>query len=153
MRWEGDRASARSRSAPGLAKQCLAAFAASWMAAAQASPAAGWDCWVDSGEGGGIRCIADRDVRPRSPGDSSADDDEGAEVLLERVHDSLHRGDPARAGELVRDRAHLLRPGDVWTVRLSAPPTETSWLEGRPARLVRALMCRGTPACPVRFHP
>lgn len=151
MRLRGRKSFPRSRWARRLARPSLAAFAAAWMAVTPASAAVGWDCWVDGGEGGGIRCIADRDVMRQPPGD--APDDEGAELVLERVHDSLHRGDAARAGELVRDRAHLLRRGDVWTVRLSAPPFETSWGEGRPARLVRALLCPRSPACQVRFHP
>lgn len=116
-----------------------------------AVPVPAWDCWVDAVEGGGIRCIVDRD-RPLPPPDDYTDDDEAAEVLLELVHDYLHRGKPGRASELVREESHLLRRDDLWTVRLSAPPLETSWHEERPQRLVRSLLCRGSPACAVRFH-
>ena len=110
-----------------------------------------WDCWFDAGEAGGLRCIADRDI-PVPPAGDPTDEDEAAEALLELVHDHLHRGNPARANELVREVPHLLRRGDLWTVRLSVPPLETSWQERRPERLVRSLLCRGGPACAVRFH-
>ena len=110
-----------------------------------------WDCWVDTAESGGIRCIADRDVPPALP-EEYTDDDEAAEVLLELVHDNLHRGRPLHASELVRERAFLLRREDLWTIRLSAPPYESSWAEARPQALARALLCRGQPDCTVRFH-
>lgn len=110
-----------------------------------------WDCWVDAEEGGGIRCIADRD-RPRPVPDDYTDDDEAADVLLERVHDYLHLGIARRAGELVRDQAHLLRRDDLWTIRLHAPPLESSWRDARPEQLVRSLLCRGRPVCTICFH-
>ncbi|HEX4942957.1 MAG TPA: hypothetical protein VFV55_01315 [Usitatibacteraceae bacterium] len=114
-----------------------------------AAPA--WDCWIDPGEGGGIRCIADRDVPLPLP-DEFTDDDEAAEVLLELLHDYLHRAMPQRASQLVRERYYLLRRDDLWTIRLSSPPFETSWSDERPQLLVRSLLCRGAPGCPIRFH-
>lgn len=110
-----------------------------------------WDCWIDAGEGGGIRCIADRDIPLPLP-DAYTDDDEAAEVLLELLHDYLHRGMPMRASELVHDRFYLLRRDDLWTIRLSSPPFETSWSDERPQLLVRSLLCRGLPGCAIRFH-
>lgn len=110
-----------------------------------------WDCWIESGEGGGIRCIADRDTPLPLP-EEFTDDDESAEVLLELVHDYLHRGMTRRAGELVHDHFHLLRREDLWSIRLSGPPFETSWDEGRPQKLVRALLCSRQAGCSVRFH-
>lgn len=120
---------------------------------ARPAPAAvdAWDCWVDAGDGGGIRCIADRD-RPLPLPEEFSGDDEAAEALLELVHDYLHRGRPARASELAREQSHLLRRGDLWIVRLSAPPLDSSWREDRPARLVRSVLCRGLPGCSVSFH-
>jgi hypothetical protein len=115
------------------------------------APVPAWDCWVEPGEGGGIRCIADRDWPLPLP-EEYTDDDESAEVLLELVHDYLHRGKPRRAGELVQERIHLLRRGDLWSIRLSAPPFETSWEEARPQQLVRALLCPPRTECAVRFH-
>lgn len=123
------------------------------LAPSTARPAAvnAWDCWMDGTESGGIRCIADRDI-PAPPAGDETDDDEAAEALLELVHDNLHRGQPLRAGELVREMAFLLRREDLWTIRLSAPPYESSWSESRPQALVRALLCRGRPDCAIRFH-
>ncbi len=120
---------------------------------ASKAPAAveAWDCWIDAADGGGIRCIADRDRPPTQPGDCS-DDDEAAEVLLELVHDYLHRGIPGRASELVREESHLLRRDDLWTIRLHAPPLDSSWRDARPAQLVRSLLCRGQSTCAIRFH-
>ncbi len=120
---------------------------------ASTAPAAveAWDCWIDAGEGGGIRCIADRDRALPPPGDRT-DDDEAAEVLLELVHDYLHRGITGRASELVREESHLLRRDDLWTVRLHAPPLDSSWRDARPAQLVRSLLCRGRSPCAIRFH-
>ena len=149
------------KSGPGLAAlaACLAvsaAFAdpfpapATRASAARSAAVAAWDCWVDTAESGGIRCIADRDVPAALPEDYS-DDDEAAEVLLELVHDNLHRGRPLRASELVREKAFLLRREDLWTIRLNAPPYETSWAESRPQVLVRSLLCRGRPDCRVRL--
>lgn len=116
-----------------------------------AAPVNAWDCWIDAGEGGGIRCIADRD-RPLPLPAEYTDEDEAAEALLELVHDHLHRGNAARAGELVREVPHLLRREDLWAIRLNAPPLDTSWREARPQRLVRSLLCRGSADCSVRFH-
>jgi len=110
-----------------------------------------WDCWVETGPDGGIHCIADRD-RPRPLPEDYTDDDEVADVLLELVHDYLHRGSVRRAGELVREERHLLRRGDLWIIRLNAPPLDSSWLEARPGKLVRSVLCRGQPGCAVRFH-
>ncbi|MCM2326271.1 MAG: hypothetical protein NDI88_00125 [Lysobacter sp.] len=114
------------------------------------APVSAWDCWVDAGERGGIRCIPDRDRPLPLPADYT-DEDEAAEALLELVHDYLHKGDALRAGELVRDASHLLRRDDLWTVHLNAPPLESSWRESRPERLVKALLCRGVTGCGVRF--
>lgn len=111
-----------------------------------------WDCWVDAGEGGGLRCIEDRDLPRPSWADVGDVDDEASETLLELIHGHLHRGDPGRASELVREVAHLIRRGDVWTVPLGAPPIDSSWRDARPERLVRALLCRREPGCAVRFH-
>lgn len=113
-------------------------------------PVSAWDCWVDAGERGGLRCIPDRD-RPLPLPEDYTDEDEAAEALLELVHDYLHKGNALRAGELVRDASHLLRRDDLRTVRLNAPPLESSWRESRPERLVKALLCRGVPGCAVRF--
>jgi hypothetical protein len=122
------------------------------MAPAPARPAvSAWDCWIDAAESGGIRCIADRDT-PTSLPEEYTDDDEAAEVLLELVHDNLHRGASLHASELVREMAFLLRREDLWTIRLSAPPHESSWSESRPQALVRSLLCRGRRDCAVRFH-
>lgn len=114
------------------------------------APVSAWDCWVDAGERGGIRCMPDRDRPLPLPADYT-DEDEAAEALLELVHDYLHKGNALRAGELVRDASHLLRRGDLWTVHLNAPPLDSSWRESRPERLVRALLCRGVTGCEVRF--
>lgn len=114
------------------------------------APVSAWDCWVDAGERGGIRCMPDRDRPVPLPADYT-DEDEAAEALLELVHDHLHKGNALRAGELVRDASHLLRRDDLWTVPLNAPPLESSWRESRPERLVKALLCRGVTGCEVRI--
>ena len=50
---------------------------------------------------------------------------------------------------------HVLREGDVWTIRIFSQPYEDSWRRGRPQQLVRNLLCPPRTPCQVHFkdHP
>lgn len=129
----------------------VAAFAAhAGDARAEASPAilpgVTWDCWLGTPDMDVIRCIAETDP-PREP---DALPDEAAEFLLAKAREALRAGNDRRAEALIREHGVQLRHGDLWHVPLHGTPLESSWLEGRVDRLVRAGLCRGISRCSVR---
>ncbi len=108
---------------------------------------AAWDCWIATDDPVRIRCIADRDSLERAIAENPAQDLEA--VLLDAIHDAIHRGELRDIDRLLRDNPAVLRPGSMWTVYLYTLPTRESWLEGRPATLIRAVLCRNDRSCRV----
>lgn len=108
---------------------------------------AAWDCWIAIDDPVRIRCIADRDSLERAGAEDPAQELET--VLLDAIHDAIHRGELRDIDQLLRDNPAVLRPGSVWTVYLYTLPTRESWLEGRPATLIRAVLCQNDRSCRV----
>lgn len=108
-----------------------------------------WDCWISSDLRPGVvdyrvRCIADREIAPANPPPDSPQ-----AVLLDLVHDAIHRGEIV---QLDRDLAHG-RFAEVSTYIRQIPlhqyPYAESWEQGRPRQLVEAILCPGRDECAV----
>lgn len=113
-----------------------------------AASGAGFDCWV--GYDGKpdythyIRCIADRDI-PSPPAPDSR-----SEAFLELLHQELHRGGGSSAEKIFKSNIEVVRESRaVWNIRIYSYPTEWSWKEGMPERLVRAVLCPRETTCSV----
>jgi hypothetical protein len=104
-----------------------------------------WDCWVSSGSVVSIRCIAAREGM--EPADPALDTSET--VLLDHVHNLIHSGRGIEVDGVVLANIDVFRRGSIWTIRVWNYPVESSWIEDRPARLVRAALCPSGTACEV----
>lgn len=104
-----------------------------------------WDCWISSGQVLSIRCIAAREGI--EPADPALDPWEA--VLLDHVHNLIHSGKGIEIDGVVLANVDILRQGSIWTIRLGNYPLESSWIEDRPARIVRAALCPPGTACEV----
>jgi hypothetical protein len=112
------------------------------------SSGVGFDCWIGTGEGPlltpYIRCIADRDLP------SAALPDPPSEAFLESLHQELHRGAGATVEKMYKTNIQLVRESRaVWHIRIHSYPTDSSWQENMPERLVRALLCPTEGKCTV----
>lgn len=113
------------------------------------SPAPGWDCWVSTDLNEvvvsyAIRCIVDREDMPADPPAESL-----SALLLDIVHDNIHLG---RSVELDLDLAagRLTEVSSyIKQIRIHQYPYAESWGESRPQQLVRAVLCKTAPDCPV----
>ena len=104
-----------------------------------------WDCWVSSGQVVSIRCIAAREGM--EPADPALDSTEA--VILDHVHNLIHRGKGIEIDGVVLANIDIFRQGSIWTIRLWNYPLESSWIEDRPARIVRAALCPAGATCEV----
>jgi hypothetical protein len=116
------------------------------------SKALAWDCWVDtSAQSTKVRCIVDLS------GTAAQEVEPVLEhMVLHQIHDMIHGPEDVDDLNRLLDRNwHVLREGDVWTIRIFSPPNEDSWRTGRPQRLVRSLLCPPRTPCRVHFkdHP
>jgi hypothetical protein len=112
----------------------------------------GLDCWIGQEErqlqAHYIRCIADRDLP------HPVLDDETLELLLDELHREFHQGSGAAAERLYRSKLELVRESrSLWNIRIFSYPYEWSWADGRPQRLVRAMLCPSGTACQVNVVP
>lgn len=134
---------------------CCSLFFVAGLAIAQTpaavSPNAGFDCWV--GHDGKpfytayIRCIADRDVAPDVPLNTPIDS------LVELLHRELHEGSSRGAEKAFNANVELIREaGGVWSICIHAYPSDWSWDEGMPERLVRGVLCPQEGPCPVMIR-
>ncbi len=112
----------------------------------------GLDCWI--GQDGTplrihyIRCIADRDLAHPEL------DDEALELLLDQLHRELHQMSGESAERLYRSKIDLLRESrSIWSIRIYSFPYEWSWADGRPQRLVRAVLCPNGVDCRITVVP
>lgn len=102
-----------------------------------------YDCWV--GNAGGldtthyIRCIADRDHLAGSNGDG--------ELMLEQIHTLLHQAAVGDVERIVQGDPELHRSGRVRSVALYSYPSEWSWQDGMPQKLVSSAWCAVTDTC------
>jgi hypothetical protein len=119
---------------------------------AGASSGVGFDCWIGS-DGGPyythyIRCIEDRDLP--HPELSKPD----YATLLDRLHRELHQLSGADAERTFRANIELVRETrSVWNIRIHSYPSDWSWQEGTPERLVRAVLCPRDMPCAVMVRP
>lgn len=130
---------------------CCSLFFAAASAVAQ-TPAvapsnAGFDFWV--GHDGKpfciayTRCFADRDV-PDVPINTPIDS------LVELLHREFHEGSSRGAEKAFNANVELIREaGGVSSIRIHAYPSDWSWQEGMPERLVRGVLCPRKWLCPV----
>jgi hypothetical protein len=108
-----------------------------------------FDCWV--GNAGGkntthyLRCITDRDLSPSGLIQVAARFDS----LVDEIHHQLHMGAAGAAEKVYRARAEATRNSGVWSILLYSYPSEWSWNEGLPERLVKNALCPGDPQCSV----
>lgn len=115
------------------------------------SPEIGFDCWIGTGPGPlltpYIRCIADRDLPYAALPDPPSD------ALLESLHQELHRGSGTTVEKIFKTNIKLVRESRaVWNIRIYDYPTDSSWQENMPERLVRALLCPKEGKCAVFFR-
>lgn len=104
-----------------------------------------WDCWLAISDPVSIRCIAAREGQPAPDQES----DPLETVLLDHVHTLLHSGRVMEIEGVVLKNLQVLQTGSIWTIRIWNQPDEVSWLEDRPAILVRAVLCPRGVACNV----
>lgn len=108
-----------------------------------------WDCWIEEGESAptSINCIRD----PDSPNYKPAEDSKGGqeEALIAHIHDQLHAGNTTDLGKFIRNNVQVFRRDSVWGISIYSEPYDSSWDEGRPETLVRAILCPGNVPCTV----
>ncbi|MDZ4252136.1 MAG: hypothetical protein U1A72_06130 [Sulfuritalea sp.] len=111
----------------------------------------GFDCWI-GGEGAQIythyiRCIADRDLAHPESIDPQSD------AAIDRLRRELQRSG-ADAEKAFKANIGLVREaGAVWNIRIYSYPSDSSWQEGMPQRLVRAVLCPRQLHCAVTIRP
>lgn len=104
-----------------------------------------WDCWIAMGKVVSIRCIGAREGM--EPADPALDSREA--VVLDHVHNLIHNGKGIEIDGVVLANIDVVRQGSIWNIRLWNYPHESSWIEDRPARIVRAALCPAGTACEV----
>ncbi|MCM2307627.1 MAG: hypothetical protein NDI91_09215 [Sulfuritalea sp.] len=115
-------------------------------------PDIGFDCWI-GGEGTQIythyiRCIADRDLAHPESIDPQSD------AVLNLLHRELHQRSGSDAEKAFKANIELVREaGSVWSIRIYSYPSDSSWQEGMPERLVRAVLCPRQAHCAVMIRP
>ena len=112
----------------------------------------GFDCWI-GGEGKQIythyiRCIADRDLPHPESIDPQSD------AVLNLLHNELHQRSGADAEKAFKANIQRVREtGSVWNIPIYSYPSDSSWQEGMPERLVRAVLCPRQGHCAVTIRP
>lgn len=152
---------------------CLGATPAS----AGSQPPLAWACWISEQTPVSIKCIRDRshlhqaapdnpeallwNLRPDATGvpddmpgqlpQAAPDEpeDEMEAVVLDQIYNKILAGDTARLDDLVEKHNGDLRKDSVWAILIHTLPLDSSWLENRPARIVKSALCRRQPSCPV----
>lgn len=112
-----------------------------------------WDCWIEDNnvDPTSINCIRDFDSPVYKPaqGGSKA---ELEEVLLKHIHEQIHAGNTTEIGKFIRSNVEVFGRNSIWGISIYSEPYETSWDEGRPETLVRALLCPRNVACTVMIN-
>jgi hypothetical protein len=76
-------------------------------------------------------------------------DDELEAEVLDQIYSRILVGDTARLDDLVEKHNGDLRKDSVWAIKIHTLPIDSSWLENRPARIVKSALCRGYSSCSV----
>lgn len=107
-------------------------------------PTLDWDCWVSTAQTVAIRCIRAQEGLAPDPAQDPLET-----ALLDRVHDLIHSGRTTEIDGVVLANIQVLKDGSIWTIHVWNQPYDSSWLEDRPARLVRATLCLAGYVCNV----
>lgn len=86
------------------------------------------------------------------PLDQAEQDDTDNELeaeVLDQIYSKILVGDTARLDDLVERHSSDLPKDSVWMIKIHSLPLDSSWLENRPARIVKSALCRGHPSCSV----
>lgn len=111
-----------------------------------------WDCWISSDPQHTIvsyliRCIADRGVPPEEPPIDTTE-----ALLLDELHERIHRDEgPEIDRDLALGRFNLVA-SYIQQIRIHQYPYEESWQQGQPRELVKAVLCKSEPECPVLLN-
>lgn len=112
----------------------------------------GFDCWI--GVDGTqihthyIRCIAKQDLAHPESIDPQSD------AVLNLLHRELHQRSGADAEKAFKANIQRVREtGSVWNIPIYSYPSDSSWQEGMPERLVRAVLCPRQGHCAVTIRP
>ncbi|MBI5658394.1 MAG: hypothetical protein HZC43_02345 [Nitrosomonadales bacterium] len=76
-------------------------------------------------------------------------EDEMEAGVLDQIYNKILAGDTARLDDLVEKHSSDLRKDSVWAINIHTLPLDSSWLENRPARIVKSALCRRQPSCSV----
>lgn len=111
-----------------------------------------WDCWVSSDPqqlivSYLIRCIADRDVAPEDP---PIDTPEA--LLLDELHERIHRNESVEIDTDLAAGRFATVASYIQQIRIHQYPYEESWQQGQPRELVKAVLCKLEPDCPVLLN-
>jgi hypothetical protein len=112
----------------------------------------GFDCWIGSDckpfFTHYMRCFADRDLPHPELSNPNSD------ALLDLLHRELHQHSGADAEKMFKANIELVRETrSVWNIRIHSYPSDWSWQEGTPKRLVRAVLCPKEAPCAVMVRP
>lgn len=126
----------------------FAAAAAFGQTTEETSAAMGFDCWIGSNgpplHTRFIRCMADRDLPHVELGNIQT------EEVMDLLHREFHSKSGAAAERMFKANIELIRMSpSVWNIRIFSYPSDWSWQEGTPERLVRAVLCPSVGTCSV----
>lgn len=91
---------------------------------------------------------SDGEGQPPQAAPDDPEDELEAEVL-DQIYSKILVGDTARLDDLVEKHNGDLRKDSVWAIKIHTLPLDSSWLENRPARIVKSALCRGYSSCSV----
>lgn len=131
-----------------LVALCLGAATAVAQTTDATSTTTGFDCWI--GDNGSplqtrfIRCMVDRDLPHVELGNPQT------EAAVQLLHQEFHGKSGAAAEKMFKANIEVLRMSpSVWNIRIFSYPSDWSWQEGTPERLVRAVLCPRIGVCTV----
>ena len=115
------------------------------------STTTGFDCWIgDSGSSMQtrfIRCMVDRDLASFEVSDTQT------EAAMQLLHREFHARSGAAAENMFKANIDVIRSSpSVWSIRIFSYPSDWSWQEGTPERLVRAVLCPSVGTCSVTIR-
>lgn len=115
------------------------------------SAATGFDCWIGSSgpplDTRFIRCMTDRDLPHVELGNTQT------EEVMHMLHREFHSRSGAAAETMFKANIDLIRMSpSVWNIPIFSYPSDWSWREGTPERLVRAVLCPSEGSCTVMIR-
>ncbi|MDA8259430.1 MAG: hypothetical protein M0Z99_27960 [Betaproteobacteria bacterium] len=111
----------------------------------------GFDCWIGSNgpslQTRFIRCMTDRDLPHAELSNTQT------EEAMHLLHQEFHGKSGAAAEIMFKANLELIRMSpSVWNIRIFSYPSDWSWQEGTPERLVRAVLCPSEGNCTVMIR-